>query len=320
MKIMFVRNLIVRGLDDAQRARIMDAAGPGAVLVEAPDAARQRAELPDADVIFGRVPPDIYPLAKRLKLYQSIGAGVDSILEGDLVRDDIPLSSEKGGVGIHLAEHAFGLLLTLTRGLHTAIRTPDYGLRESIRVDQRELYELTMGVVGFGGVGREIAKRAVGFGMRVLGVDIEDVAPEPGVEAIWKPERLHDLLGQSDVVAIGLPLTKATRHMFTRDLFRKMKPTAILINVTRGEIVYGDDLLAAINDGLIWGAGLDVTDPEPLPKDHPLWRHPRCVVTPHTAGGSPRRADRIIDTFCENLRRMRAGKPYIALIDKEKGY
>ena len=83
-----------------------------------------------------------------------------------------------------------------------------------------------------------------------------------------------------------------------------MKRTAIIVNVTRGEIIYGDDLLAALNEGLIWGAGLDVTDPEPLPKDHALWRHPRCVVTPHTAGGSPRRADRIIDTFCENLRRM----------------
>ena len=320
MKIMFVRNLIVRGLDEAQRARILEAAGPGTTLVEAPDAARQKAELPDTDIIFGRVSPDLYPLAKRLKLYQSIGAGVDSILMGDLVRDDIPLSSEKGGVGIHLAEHCFGLLLALSRGLHTAIRTPDYELREPIRIDQRELFEQTMGVIGFGGVGREIAKRAVGFGMRVLGIDIEDVPPEPGVEAIWKPDRMDEVLAQSDVVAIGLPLTKATRHLFTRDLFRKMKRTAIIVNVTRGEIIYGDDLLAALNEGLIWGAGLDVTDPEPLPKDHALWRHPRCVVTPHTAGGSPRRADRIIDTFCENLRRMRAGKPYIALIDKEKGY
>ena len=320
MKILFVRNLIVRELEPAQRARILEAGGPGTVIVEAPEAAKQKAELPDTDIIFGRVSPDLYPLAKQLKLYQSIGAGVDSILKGDLVRDDMPLSSEKGAVGIHLAEHAFALLLTLTRGLHTAIRTPDYELREPIRIDQRELYELTMGVVGFGGVGREIAKRAVGFGMRVLGVDIEDVPPEPGVEAIWKPERLNDLLGQSDVVAIGLPLTKATRHLFTRDLFRRMKRTAILINVTRGEVVYGDDLLQAINDGVIWGAGLDVTDPEPLPKDHPLWRHPRVVVTPHTAGGSPRRADRIVDTLCENLRRMRAGQPFIALIDKEKGY
>ena len=319
MKILYTPNLIVRELTPDQRRRIA-AAEPSARIVEAREAAQQRAEIVDADVLFGRVAPDIYPLATRLKLYQSIGAGVDAALCPELIDDDVPLSSEKGGVGVHLAEHAFGLLLALTRGIHTAIRTPDYGLRASIRVDQSEIYGLTMGIVGFGGVGRDVARRAVAFRMRVLAIDIEDVAPEPGVEAIWKPERMHDMLGQSDVVVIGLPLTKATRHLFTRDLFRRMKRTAILINVTRGEIVYGDDLLAAIDDGLIWGAGLDVTDPEPLPKGHALWTHPRCVVTPHTAGGSPRRADRIVDTFCENLRRMRDGRRFIALVDKQKGY
>ena len=245
---------------------------------------------------------------------------MDSILTQELVESDIPLASEKGGVGIHLAEHAFALLLCLTRGLHTAIRQPDYTLREPIRLLQLELYDLTMGIVGFGGTGREVARRALGFGMRVLAVDIEDVAPEPGVEAIWKPDRLGDLLGASDAVVICLPLTKATHHLFTRDLFRKMKKTGYLINVTRGAIVYGDDLLKALDEETIGGAGLDVTDPEPLPANHRLWTHPRAIVTPHTAGGSPRRAQRVIDTFCENLRRMRANKPLIALIDKRKGY
>ena len=171
-----------------------------------------------------------------------------------------------------------------------------------------------------GGTGREVARRALRFRMRVLAVDIEDVAPEPGVEAIWKPDRLPEMLGASDIVVIALPLTKATHHLFTRDLFRRMRPTAILINVTRGEIVYGDDLLRALDEGLIWGAGLDVTDPEPLPPGHPLWTHPRVIVTPHTAGGSPRRAARTIAAFCENLRRIRDGQPLLALIDKRKGY
>ncbi len=320
MKILYTPNLIVPSLEAADRARILDAAGPGARLVEARDAATQRREIVDADVLFGRVPQDVYVLARRLVYYHSIGAGVDSILCPELIESDVPLASEKGGVGVHLAEHAFALLLALTRGLHTALREPSYALREPIRLEQRELYELTMGIVGFGGTGRAVAKRAVGFGMRVLGVDIEDVPPEPGVEAIWKPERLHEMLGLADVVVIALPLTKATRHLFTRDLFRRMRPSAVLINVTRGEIVYGDDLLAALRDGLLWGAGLDVTDPEPLPPDHPLWTHPRVIVTPHTAGGSPRRAGRVIDTFCENLARRRDGRPLLALIDKQKGY
>src|SRR4029450_4689371 len=161
-------------------------------------------------------------------------------------------------------------------------------LREPIRLLQLELYDLTMGIVGFGGTGREVARRALGFGMRVIAVDIEDVAPEPGVEAIWKPDRMGDLLGQSDAVVICLPLTKATHHLFTRDLFRKMKKTAYLVNVTRGAIVYGDDLVKALDEGTIAGVGLDVTDPEPLPANHPLWKHPRAIVTPHAAGGRAR--------------------------------
>ena len=320
MKILYTPLMIVPSVDPAQRARILEAAGPGSTRVETKDPKRQAEEIVDTDALFGRVSNDVFLKARRLRYYQSIGAGVDAILTPDLVRSDVPLASEKGGVGIHLAEHAFALLLALTRGLHTALRRPDYGDRESIRLAQRELYDLTMGVVGLGGTGRDVATRALAFGMRVLAVDIEDVPTVRGIAALWKTDRMYDLLAESDVVVICLPLTKATHHLFSRDLFRRMKRSAILVNVTRGAIVYGLDLVAALDEGLIWGAGLDVTDPEPLPPAHPLWTHPRVIVTPHTAGGSPRRAGRVIDTFCENLRRMRAGQPLVALIDKEKGY
>jgi phosphoglycerate dehydrogenase-like enzyme len=320
MKILYTPNLIAPSLTDEQRARILKAAGPTAALVEARDPARQREQIVDAEALLGRVSNDIFALNRRLRYYHSLGAGVDAILTPELVESDVILTSEKGEVGIHLAEHAFALLLALTRGLHTVIRTPDFDLRESIRLAQRELYEQTMGIVGFGGTGRAVARRALGFGLRVLAVDIEDVPREPGVEAIWKPDRLPQLLGEADVVVIALPLTKATHHLFTRDLFRQMRRHAILINVTRGAIVYGEDLLKAIDEGLIWGAGLDVTDPEPLPVSHAFWTHPRVIVTPHTAGGSPRRAGRAIDTFVENLRRLQTGEPLLALIDKRKGY
>jgi phosphoglycerate dehydrogenase-like enzyme len=320
MKILYTPLMIVPSIDADQRARILEAAGPGSALVETKDPKRQADEIVDTDALFGRVSNDVFLKARRLRYYQSIGAGVDAILTPELVRSDVILASEKGGVGIHLAEHAFALLLGLTRGLHTAIRRPDYGDRESIRLVQRELYDLTMGIVGLGGTGRDVATRALAFGMRVLAVDVEDVPTVPGIAALWKTDRMNDLLAESDVVVICLPLTKATHHLFSRDLFRHMKRTAILINVTRGAIVYGDDLMKALDEGLIWGAGLDVTDPEPLPSGHPLWTHPRVIVTPHTAGGSPRRAGRVVDTFCENLKRLRAGQPLLAIIDKEKGY
>jgi phosphoglycerate dehydrogenase-like enzyme len=321
MKILYTPiSTLVASLTPEQHADILTAAGKDALLVEAKTAERQRAEIVDADVLFGRVTPEIFTHARRLRYYHCLGAGVDAVLSPELVESDVIVASEKGEVGIHLAEHAFALLLALTRGVHTALRDPDFRLREPIRKEQRELWEQTLGIVGFGGTGRAVARRALGFGMRVVAVDIEDVPPEPGVDAIWKPDRLYDLLGMSDAVVIALPLTKATHHLFTRDLFRRMQRHAILINVTRGEIVYGADLMAALEEGLIWGVGLDVTDPEPLPREHPLWRHPRAVVTPHTAGGSPRRAGRAIVTFCENLRRLTDGRPLVALIDKRKGY
>ena len=321
LKIVFTPiSTLVPMLTPDQNAEILAAAGKESVLVEARTPDRQRQEIVDADVLLGRVSPDVFALARRLRYYHCLGAGVDSILGQELVESDVILASEKGEVGIHLAEHAFALLLGLTRGVHTALRDPAFHLREPIRKEQRELWEQTMGIVGFGGTGRAVARRALGFGMRVVAVDVEDVPREPGVEAVWKTDRLHDLLAVSDVVVIALPLTKATRHLFTRDLFRRMQRHAILINVTRGEIVYGEDLMAALEEGLIWGAGLDVTDPEPLPPGHPLWRHPRVIVTPHTAGGSPRRAGRAIATFCENLRRLADGRSLLALIDKRKGY
>src|SRR5205823_10067726 len=148
MKILYTPLMIVPAVSEADRARILEAAGLGARFVEAREAARQQAEIPDTDVLFGRVPNDIYLRAKQLRYYHSIGAGVDAILTPELVESDVILASEKGEVGIHLAEHAFALLLGLTRGVHTALRTPDYSLREPIRRDQRELYELTMGIVG----------------------------------------------------------------------------------------------------------------------------------------------------------------------------
>jgi phosphoglycerate dehydrogenase-like enzyme len=319
VKILYTPLMIVPSIGEGDRARILDAAGPGARLVEAREPDRQRVEIADAEVLFGRVSADVYAHAKVLRYYHSIGAGVDAILTPELVESDVVVASEKGQVGVHLAEHAFALLLALTRGVHTALRRNDWALREPIRREQRELYEQTLGIVGLGGTGRAVARRALGFGMRVLAVDIEDVAPEAGV-TLWHADRLHDLLGESDAVVIALPLTKATHHLFTRDLFRRMRRHAILVNVTRGAIVYGDDLLRALEEGLIWGAGLDVTDPEPLPPGHPFWTHPRVVVTPHTAGGSPRRAQRAIDTLVENLRRLRTGAALLAVIDKRKGY
>ena len=145
MKILYTPLMIVPALDDTDRKNILEAAGPGSALIEAKDPAVQRQEIGDTEALFGRVANDLFVTAKRLRYYHSIGAGVDAILTPELVASEVILASEKGEVGIHLAEHAFALLLGLTRGLHTAMRTPDYSLREPIRKEQWELYDQTLG-------------------------------------------------------------------------------------------------------------------------------------------------------------------------------
>jgi phosphoglycerate dehydrogenase-like enzyme len=230
------------------------------------------------------------------------------------------LTSEKGLVGTHLAEHAFAHLLALTRGITTALRERRWDARFPIRAAAWELTGRTMGVIGMGGTGVEVARRAHAFGMRVIATDPEPVERPTFVEAIWRPDRFHDLLGESDAVVITAPLTSETRAMFDESAFRAMQRHAILVNVSRGEIMAMDALIAALRDGLIAGAGLDVTPQEPLPPDNPLWTMENVIITFHTAGASPYRGNRIVERFRRNLARFQAGEPLEGVIDKRKGY
>jgi phosphoglycerate dehydrogenase-like enzyme len=321
MKILFQPAIVAQALTDRQRQRIEEA-WPGAVLVEPDpkDKAAVLAEAADAEVFLGTMSREQFLAAKRLRWFQAVSSGVDRYMFPELVESDVILTSEKGIVGTHLAEHAFALLLSLTRSIAPVIREPTARNQLALRRAAWELTGRTMGIVGMGGTGVAVARRAHAFGMRCLAVDVEPVECPPFVEAVWPIERCHELLGASDVVTICAPLTRQSRRMFDSAAFAAMQPHAILVNVTRGEIVDEAALLAALREGRIGGAGLDVTPIEPLPDDHPLWRLPNAVVTPHTAGASPLRADRAIERFCENLQRLREGQPLLGVIDKRKGY
>ena len=216
------------------------------------------------------------------------------------------LSGDKGLVGSHLAETAFGLLLAITRRIDHALLdgAESWNNRVEYRRQEFELDGLTTGIVGYGGTGKAISKRAAAFGMRCIAVDREPVASTDEVPDVWSLDQFDQLLAESDVVACGLPLTDETLGMFDAGAFAAMKPTAILINV-RGEI---------------YGAGLDVVPEEPLPPQHPLWSTKNVVMTPHTAGASQLRVGRNLDRFCRNLSRFRAGEPLEGAIDKELGY
>ncbi|MXZ73763.1 MAG: D-2-hydroxyacid dehydrogenase [Gemmatimonadetes bacterium] len=278
------------------------------------------AVMPEIEVVCGEITRALFARRRKLAWIQSWGAGVDGLLYPELVESDVVLCSAKGFVGVHLADHAMALLLALTRGIHTAIRNPGWDPRWPIRDASWELVDRTMGIVGLGGTGRELAIRASAFGMRVVAVDPEDVEVPDEVEACWGMDRFHALLEQSDVVAVCAPLTAGTEGLFDRAAFARMPDHALLINVTRGRIVDEAALLEALEGKRIGGAGLDVVPQEPLPGDHPLWKMENVVITPHTAGGSPNRDGRCVALFCENLRRYLDGRPLTSVIDKRKGY
>ena len=274
----------------------------------------------DVEVICGTVGPEMLAPAQKLKWVQSWAAGVDGLLFPEMLASDVVLTCGKGTVGVNLAEHAMALLLGLTRGIHRALRKPSWDQRFPIRADTWDLIDRTMGIVGLGDTGRNLAARASAFGMRVIAVDPEAVDVPDQVEACWQMDRFHDLLARSDVVAVCAPLTRETEGLFDREAFGRMRPHALLINVTRGRIVDEAALMEALAEKQIAGAGLDVVPQEPLPEEHPLWHLENVLITPHTAGGSPKRNDRLTALFCENLKRFLAGEELLSVVDKQKGY
>ena len=309
-------------LSDQDREKIRAAAAPGSRIrvVSRLDEALEQAR--DVDIILGFLPEALFRAAPGLRWVHAIASGVDMFLYPAMRDSEVVLTGEKGLVGGHLADTGFGLLLSLTRQIATAIRlgSESWGAREAMRRKEIELEGLTMGIVGFGGTGRAMARRATAFGMRVLALDEWPVSPSDGVHEVWSRERLAELLAGSDVVAVCCPLTAQTRHLLNDTTFAQLKPGGLVINVTRGEIIDGDALVRALQDGRCGGAGLDVAPREPLPAEHPLWTFDNVVMTPHTAGASQLRAPRNLARFCDNLGRIQRGEPLLGLIDKQLGY
>ena len=320
MKVLIIPGLTLREVTEADMARIRSAAGDAEILVaEFRDATRHIA---DADVVLGFVTREMFLGARNLRWVQSISSGVDSFMYEEFRDSDVVLTSEKGLVGEHLADHAFGLLLMLTRQLATALKLgPDaWNHRPEMRRQEIELTGTVMGIFGFGGTGRAMARRAAAFGMTVHALDRDPVPTSPEVDTVWGPERFGDLLEASDVLSVCCPLTAETRDRFNADAFRRMRRTSYLVNVTRGEVMVEEDLADALESGEIAGAALDVAPREPLPSDSRLWGLPNVVMTPHTAGASQFRAARNLDRFVDNLARFRAGAPLEGVIDKALGY
>ncbi|MGO9257457.1 MAG: D-2-hydroxyacid dehydrogenase [Bryobacteraceae bacterium] len=297
----------------------MQAAVPDIALIEG-DRSKVAAQLADADGVIGPFDLKLLSNAPKLKWIQSESAGVENFtfLPG-FAQSKIVLTNNKILQGPEIADHALGLLLALTRGIATAARggSEDWNQKNFNPI---ELRGKTAVIVGVGGIGTQIALRLNASGMTVIGVDPKDMPFNTYLSRTVAPDRLDSVLPQADVVFISAPLTPQSRKMMGPHEFELMKPNSYFIAVSRGGIYDINALVKALDSKKLAGAGLDVTDPEPLPKGHPLWKFPNVLITPHIAGRSDGENARYEALYIENLKRFAAGEPLLNVVDKEKGY
>lgn len=282
------------------------------------------AELADADAFIGTPTPEQIRIGKKLKWVQVTSAGVENVLHksgGNDLRDSgIVLTNNQIVQGPEIADHAMAMLLALTRNLHLSFADR---LSENWRRGQFTGIELrgkTGVVIGLGGIGQQIATRAWAFGMTVIGVDPEDIPYSPFVSKVVKPDQLNEVVPLADVIFISAPHTPLSHKMMGPAQFELMKKNSYFIAVSRGGIYDLPALVKALDSKQIAGAGVDVTDPEPLPKGHSLWKFENAIITPHIAGRSDMDRGRMLGTVQENIKRFAEGKPLINVVDKQKGY
>jgi len=296
---------------------------PDLRIVFAKDNEELAQEIADADVFYGFPTAELLQSAKALRWIQSPSAGVNYLLDlPELVSSDIVLTNTSGAHGPSIGEHTFALLFALTRRIPESVEAQRrrHWARVELYRTSREMRGLTMGIVGYGAIGRAVAQRAQGFEMNILAVDPHPEPAAPFVAETWGMDRLPELLARSDVVVVAAPLTAESYHLFDAKALAQMKPDAYLIVVSRGGIVDENALSDALQGGRLAGAGLDVTEIEPLPEESPLWDAPNLVITPHIAGDSIEKERRCVEILRENLQRYANGETLVNVIDKQRGY
>ncbi|HXS88653.1 MAG TPA: D-2-hydroxyacid dehydrogenase [Steroidobacteraceae bacterium] len=303
-------------------AEALQSAAPGAEIVVAnpADIAKQAAR---ADVVIGFCTPEVLAAGKSIRWIQLVTAGVENCVSIPAVRErDILVTNMQRIGGPIIAEHVMAMVLGFTRGIDVYVSAqPRAEWRRSTPPGRMAVIDgKTMLVVGLGGIGSEVAKRAHALGMKVIATRASGRTGPDFVSYVGLPDELPKLASEADFVVNTVPLTPQTTDIFDAAFFAKMKPSAYFINIARGRSVVTAALVDALNSKKIAGAGLDVTDPEPLPPDHPLWKAPNVIITPHVANDSDLGYDAQLKVVQENLRRYVAGERMLSVVDVSKGY
>jgi D-2-hydroxyacid dehydrogenase (NADP+) len=312
--------LVTQKLSPSNIQRIKEIS-PIVDVIATPDQKEIDVNLPEAEVVFGEVTPESFPLARKLKWVHCPYAGVDRALFPEFVRSDVILTSSKGLHKHQMTEHLFGLMLMLTRKLHAyrsyqMERKWDTSPFREIQL----LVDRTLGILGVGTIGAQIAKAAKGFGMRVVGLRKDPSLPVENVDVLLGMNDLPQLLRGSDHIVVVLPLTVETENLITEREFSVMERKPFFYNLARGPIVNTRNLIKALREGKVRGAGLDVFENEPLDKESPLWGMENVIITPHVGGLIPHYISEAMNFFLENLKRYLKGEELMNVVDKERGY
>ena len=309
---------------DAARVAWMQEAAPGVKLVSAPDSATASREAADADALVGECVSEVIEAGKRLRWVQRMNAGVERCLAIPAFAErDIALTNMQKLAGSVMAEHVLALVFGLTRGLAVYVPAQVKGEWADEAVPESRMQELkgrTMLVVGLGGIGTEVASRAHALGMTVIAIRNSGTDGPSYVAEVGLPDKLLPFAARADVIVSTLPVTPQTKGLMNKTFFDAVKRGALFVNVGRGSTVVTRDLVSALADGRLGGAGLDVTDPEPLPADHPLWRAPNVIITPHVAASLESNDGPRWIIARENLRRYVRGDKLLSEVDLKKGY
>lgn len=274
-----------------------------------------------ANAILGNVDPGLLKLAKNLEWMQTSSAGVEAYTRPGVLPEGAALTNATGAYGLAISEHMLGMLLALLKKLELyrdAQRREAWGSQGTVG----SVYGSTVLILGLGDIGGNFGRLCKAMGAYVIGVRRTSAPCPDYADEVHLTARLDELLPRADVVAVTLPGTPATRGLLNRDRIGSMKPGAVLLNVGRGYIVDTEALCDALESGKLGGAGLDVTDPEPLPQGHRLWQLPTALITPHVSGGYHlwETHQRIAGIFAENLGRFMAGEPLKNQVDFRTGY
>ena len=309
--------LIASGISQ-EIADMLQAAPPEMEIHFLPEGGQLKDHISDVEILYGVVLEEALPHATSLQWVMQPFVGVERSMYPAFKESPITLINSKRLYGPQLAEHAFALLLSLTRGINTQLdlmREKEWKWLPCVEVSG-----MTMGILGLGGIGRAVAQRAKAFGFEVIAVDPEPMEKPDTVDELGQLNQLHKFLSRSEVLMVCCPITPQTHKLLSHAEFDALPEGCYFINVSRGKVVDEDALVAALKSGKLAGAGLDVTYTEPCPPDNPLWALPNVILTSHTAGASQNIAKRAMQTFLDNMHRYVNGEPLINVVDKEKGY